>query len=351
MVRTLDAEEILRDGVVTFFGVPGSPYTRKMAAVLRYRRIPYRMVLGSQVTGNIPMAKPPLLPTFLLPGSDGRLEAVTDSTPLIDRFEREVAHRSVRPVDPALKVIDLLIEDYADEWLTKAMFHYRWAYAADIDKASRVLPTWSRKPMSDEELAAAGAMVSSRQIPRLRYVGSNETTGPIIEASYHRYLDIFEEHLKSHRYCLGARPGGSDFGMFGQLTQLAHFDPTSMAVTMERAPRVYGYTGSVEDLSGLEPEDSDWVEMSDLPSTLLALIAEIGRVYVPLLLANERAIRSGASEVDTVIDGARWTQQPFAYQVKCLGWLRASRDTLSPDDRQRLDRVLRETGCDALFQS
>lgn len=349
MVRTLDADQILRDGVVTFFGVPGSPYTRKMAAVLRYRRIPYRLVLGSQVTGNIPLAKPPLLPTFLLPDADGRLEAVTDSTPLIERFEREVPGRSVRPIDPALRVIDLLLEDYADEWLTKAMFHYRWAYAADIDKASRVLPTWSRKPMTDEALAAAGEMVSSRQIPRLRYVGSNEVTGPVIEASYHRFLDIFEDHLKSYKFCLGARPGGSDFAIFGQLTQLAHFDPTSMAVTVERAPRVYGYTGALEDLSGLEPEDGDWFDLSALPASLLSLLTEIGRVYVPLLLANESAVRGGAPDVDTVIDGARWVQQPFAYQVKCLNWLRASRAGLEAGDRNRLDQVLQATGCDALF--
>src|SRR5690349_19006476 len=128
---------------ISFHGAPGSPYTRKMLAALRYRRIPYRFMLPTNPRlEDLPRPKVSLLPTFYLPGPDGALEAVTDSTPLIRRFELEYEGRSLIPADPALAFLDALIEDYADEWLTKAMFHYRWSYAADIAKGAAILPAW-----------------------------------------------------------------------------------------------------------------------------------------------------------------------------------------------------------------
>jgi glutathione S-transferase len=353
MPRKIDADTILNDARVTLMGVAGSPYTRKMLAVLRYRQIPYRLLIASNVAGGeltgLPVPKPSLLPTFFLPADDGTLQAVTDSTPLIRRFEASHPGRSVIPSDPALALIDALIEDYADEWLTKAMFHYRWHYQADIDKASAILATWSRPPLSDEEHARYGKLIADRQIPRLRYVGSNETTAPVIEASYERFLDAFEHHLRTHRYLLGTRPGSSDFGVFGQLTQLAHFDPTCMAVTLKRAPRVYGWVGNVEDLSGLLPEENDWFDVQALPATVTAILREIGRVYPAAMLANAQAVMNGATEVSTQIDGKPWVQQPFPYQAKCLQWLRRDHALLDAAARKRFDTAIAGTGCEALF--
>src|SRR5271170_2613736 len=173
---------------ITLMGVPGSPYTRKMLALLRYRRLPHRLILGSQrLPNNLPRPKVPLLPTFFFENAAGVLEPVTDSTPIIRRLEKMSAGRSVIPSDPALAFLDYLLEDYGDEWLTKAMFHYRWYYQADIETAGSILPFYPGVPLGDEEHSRLKKDISERQISRLYVVGSNPTTAPVIEESYLRY--------------------------------------------------------------------------------------------------------------------------------------------------------------------
>lgn len=330
-------------------GAPGSPYTRKMVAVLRYRRLPYRYIYRGREPADWPRPKVQLLPTFILKDADGAPQAVTDSTPLIRRFEREYEGRSVRPPSPALAFLDALLEDYGDEWLTKAMFHYRWAYRQDIDHAAGVLPSCGPVPLSDEMLAAMGNAFSERQISRLRYVGSNEITGPVIEDSYVRFVDLLEAHLKQHRFLLGDRPGAGDFGVFGQLTQLAHMDPTPSTLTEKRAPRVYAWVWTTDDLGGIEVAHDGWFDPAALPDSLLAILAETGRVYAPLLLANAAAVANGADSVETMIDGKPWSQQSFAYQAKCLGWLREEYAALGAGDRALVDRALAGTGWAGVF--
>lgn len=337
--------------LITLSGSPGSPYTRKMLAVLRYRRIAYRLLTsGARGREELPSPKVQLLPTFYLPDAEGVVQAVTNSTPLIRRFEKEHAGREILPADPALAFLDALIEDYGDEWMTKAMFHYRWSFADDIHKSASVLPNWMGKPLSDEQLADLGKMFSERQIGRLKFVGSNAVTGATIEAGYERMITVFNRHLASHAFVLGNRPGAADFGLYGQLTQLAQFDPTPMALTTKIAPRVIAWTSTMEDLSGLEPQASDWFDPAALPETLIALLGEIGRFYAPLLIANAQALQTGAAEVEIEVDGRPWVQQPFPYQGKCLTWLRSDYAALPAASRALVDKALAGTGCELLFQ-
>jgi glutathione S-transferase len=339
----------VRAGELLILGAPGSPYTRKMLAVLRYKRIAYRYLnRGQAEAAALPRPKLELLPTLYFPRPDGGFEPAVDSTPLIRRLDAEAVSRAVVPADPAIAFIDALIEDYADEWLTKAMFHFRWHYAADRAKSGRLLPLHQAISAPAEALELIGRAFTERQVGRLRYVGSSEVTAPVIEASYARFLAIFDAILAQRVFLFGERPAAADFALFGQLSQLAHFDPTPEALTLCVAPRTYAWVAVMEDLSGVA-DSAAWVGRDAVPAVLRGLLGEIGRVYVPVLLANERAIAGGAALVETEIDGLPWKQNPFPYHVRCLAALRGLHAGLTRDDRRVVDGWLEGTGAETLF--
>ncbi|MGH7815229.1 MAG: glutathione S-transferase N-terminal domain-containing protein [Candidatus Binataceae bacterium] len=332
----------------------GSPYSRKMRSVMRFRRIPFRWILrGSVDDVNIPAVAVQLIPVLVFPGDAGAPDAaMIDSTFQIKRLESMFLERSIIPPDSALAFLHELIEDYADEWLTKAMFHYRWSYAADIHKAAPVLVTDRETTMAPEALAKVAKMFGDRQIGRLRVVGSNATTRPVIEAGYRRLLGLLDAHLAAgNRYLMGARPGAGDFGLFGQLSQLALFDPTSAAIAANEAPRVVSWVSNLDDASSLEVDARGWIGRDRIGATLRAFFIEIGRGYAPFLLANDRALTAKAVEVRCEIDGRPWVQKPFPYQGKCLRWLREGHAALSPEDRAFVDSTLGGTGCESIFSS
>jgi glutathione S-transferase len=337
---------------LTIVGAPGSPYSRKLRAVLRFRRIRHVWVQRwSDADRDTPKAKVDIMPVLVFPDpAGGPGEAAVDSTPLIRRLEVDYEGRSVIPPDPALAFLDALLEDYADEWVTKMMFHYRWAFEPDIAKASAILPRWGRVDVPEEQHRALGKQFAARQVERLRVVGSNETTAPVIEESYLRLLAALDALLTEQPYVMGRRPGASDFALFGQLTQLACFDPTSMALALEHAPRVLAWVDVVEDLSGSLVKDDQWCD-ARLSDAQRALVCEVGRYYAPFLLANGAALARGEARVECEIDGHKWVQQAFPYQGKCLTWLREAYAALGAGDRDRVDAALSGTGCDALFRA
>lgn len=345
--------------VQELMGAPGSPYTRKMLAVMRYRHIPYRLERNSRINGASEgkhrrkrvEPKVSLLPTFYYTDEQDKEVAVTDSSPIIRRFEAEYKGRSVIPSDPALAFIDMLLEDYGDEWLTKAMFHFRWHYEADIKKAGDILPRWGGIATPEDQVQSMSEFIRQRQIARLSYVGSNNVTKSTIEDSFKRFVHLLDKHLTEYPFLMGERPGSCDFAIYGQLTCLALFDPTPQAYILTKCPRVYAWVEVVEELSGYLVSEDDWLDTDHLPESLKNILAEVGRIYAPYLLGNAKAVNEKAEKLEMELDGKPWEQNPFAYQAKCLQWLREAYAALADGDRKRVDVMLEGTNVLPLFEA
>lgn len=339
---------------IKIFGATPSPYTQKILSVFRYRHIPYTVHNGDIANKiaklGVEVPKPVLLPTLLLKDAAGELVATTDSTPIIKRLENEFKERGIIPDDPALAFINYLLEDFGDEWVTKYMFHYRWYFEEDADIAGTILPLVDLAINTPNELHAQyKELIAKRQIDRLWVVGSNDETAELIDLSYKRFLKLMEEHLLVSPFLLGNKPSSSDFSFYGQLTQLVRFDPTPRKLAYEYSSRTVAWVDILEDLSGHDVENTSWTSLEESPDTLKNILKEVGKMYVPALLANADALIKGAEIWEAEIDGAMWKQKTFNYQGKCLAWIKEEFDALNKDDKLRVKEYLQGTGCEILL--
>ena len=271
---------------IKLIGNVASPYTRKMVAYLRYKRIPYEVIWGQPedvlISMNIEAPKPILLPVFIL-DRDGQATAVTDSTPLIREFEERYPDRSVLPKDPALNFINYVLEDFGDEWCTKFMFHYRWHFDEDADNAGTILPLGINSNLKDDELAFFKEHFAKRQIDRLWVVGSNNDTAEFIDNSYKKVLTIFEEHFKKQPFLLGNFPSSCDFAVYGQFTQLVGFDPTPRRIAHEISPRTVAWVSTLEDRGGLSYSEEN-KSLDSLSDSIHDLFKELSISYIPTMI-------------------------------------------------------------------
>lgn len=325
--------------VYTIYGGLGSPYSMKMRAILRYRRVPYiwrQMEMGDdRVFKNV---KAPVIPVIQFP--DGTWH--NDSTPMIFELERRHAERSIVPDDAAQAFVAYLLEDFADEWGTKAMFHYRWFRDRDQKQMSEWLAFDRLKGTKRENILNAAKMFRERQVGRMALVGCTPENAPIIEESARRILALFEAHVTEEKYLFGTRPSLADFGWMGQLSQLAA-DPTPYDLLREEFPFTLRWLQNLDDASGVEGE---WRAADvPLPAAVTGLLKLAGEIYFPFLLANAEAVAKGASTFSVELRGRTYTQGAFKYQAKCLADLRAAYARLDGGTKSKIDGLLKGAHC------
>lgn len=326
----------------TINGGLGSPYSHKMRSIFRYRRIPH---IWTELTGEnrdavFSQVKVPVIPIIEYP--DGTFH--NDSTPMIIDLEEATEERSIVPEDEAQAFLAWFLEDMADEWGTKMMFHYRWFRPRDQEQMSRSLifdHSWFGSPGTDAIVSQA-EFIRDRQVGRMAMVGCTPQNKPLIEETCDEVMDLINEHVTTEPFFFGSRPSVADFAWFGQFSQLAN-DPTSYDRLRERALFALRWIQQVEDLGGIEGEWRD--PKAELPALVKGLLKMAGDVYLPFLIANNTAFEAGEKAMSFTARGHPYEQATFKYQVKCLTDLRQKFANLSEGAKGALEPDLKAAGC------
>jgi glutathione S-transferase len=247
----------------------------------------------------------------------------------------------VLPDDPALAFLAALIEDMADEWMTKLLFFYRFSHDADRRFACDWVMDDAHPDLDEAELASMSQAFQQRQEERRAIVGATADNAPLLEASLHRLIKILKPVLAMERFLFGSRPSVADFALYGQLRTLSA-DPTPSALLRAQAPRLEYWLRRADDLSGI---DGQWQQSEQVNDVVAGLLGMIGDTYLPYLAANAQADAAGQDRLTVELAGATYAQPPFRFHVKCLKNLQAAFAALAPTDRDRATPLLQTTGC------
>jgi glutathione S-transferase len=319
------------------FGSELSPYSVKVRSYFRYKQIPHQWVTrnASNMDEFRKHARLPLIPLVVAPGG----EALQDSTPILEALEARFPEPGIHPAGPVAGFVSALLEEYADEWGNKPMFHYRWTYPADARSAAERIARENLPGAGEEQVLGTAETVRGRMVPRLSFVGSSPATLVTIEDSFRREARLLEAHLAARPYLFGAQPAFADFGAFAQLYECAS-DPTPGAWLRAETPRVSAWIGRM-----LAPKSEGPFEAwSALEPTLLPLLREeVAACFLPWSDANARALAAGEAEFEVDLGGVPFRQQAQKYHARSLGALRA-RYAAAPG-KEALDPVLERAGC------
>ncbi len=271
-------------------GLTRSYFTRKVTGYYDYTDRPWRLqpcaptsheeAAAAGWTGGIPVVTTP----------SGEL--LWDSTAIIEHLDTQTSpDRAVLPEHPTLRFLAHLLDDFSDEWFYRPAVGSRWSYDANTVAAG-----WQIAQELSVVVGLPGAvirpMVVENMTASLPKLG---VTAETIEAWMGEVLVPWFVALETHLgdgYLLGERPCLADFALFG--ANEAHFigDPYCRELADEHGPATVAHTHRL-----LQPQDQtfgDWLDADAIPDSLIGVIAQAGRHYLPWVA---EATVSGSAEV------------------------------------------------------
>jgi glutathione S-transferase len=264
-----------------------SYFTRKLTGYLDYKGIPY---LFRRFAGALPEARaagwPGGIPAVRSP--DGAY--MWDTTDVIHHLELRHPEPAVLPPGPVQRFLAYALEDVADEWLYRPAVGSRWLFEENARLGGFELArdiTHEAPVPADQAFQMVRSFVSASCEP---FGVTAKNVGCWIEEVARPWFRVLDAHLAARPFLFGQRPSLADFAVFGG--SAAHFgnDPLCRRWLDEDGPAVVTHLHRL-----MEPEDvafGPWCDDDDVPETLVALLADHGRLYLPWV---SRAASEGAA--------------------------------------------------------
>jgi len=298
------------------FGAETSPYSLKVRSALRFKGLDFEWIARTAANEAAfrELAATPTVPLLIAP--DGT--ASQDSTEILAMLETAHPEPQAQPDDAALAAISLILEEYADEWLNKAMFQQRWGQMPDRDAAAlRVLVQLNggKRPRAYK---AASTQIASRMAARLPLVGADPDNAATLETSFRRFALRLNTHLKDHLFLFGGHPSAADFAIAAQYQQMLT-DPTPAAWLKDHAPFVVAWCGHMEDPKASGP----YTDLETLRPTLLPLFdGEAASTFLPWAKANTASALRGKKRFSVTLDDGAFEQATQVYAGRSFHSLR-----------------------------
>lgn len=317
-----------------------SYFSGKLEAYLRYKEIPHTLVdcnadtlamIGRKTgTGKMPAIEM----------DDGLW--LTDTTPMMQWLEDKHPEQATLPVDPALRFIALLVEDYADEWLWRPAMWWRW-----VPKASRV--TLGRR-IAGEMISKAiaiplGFYFGRRQLNEWLWKdGVSDANSNDVRDMLFRELEFLEPLLEQQDYILGSHPSMADFGYFASMFRHFGNDPISAEVMRREGPNTYEWLARMWNAkqSKLEPQvEWVWPEADHWQP----LLRRISTDYLPYLHQNAKAFAANKKRFDYQGASLSFPRTVTTnYRVWCRQQLQKEFSQLNTTDQQRVEVLFAKAG-------
>ncbi|MBI5503779.1 MAG: glutathione S-transferase [Deltaproteobacteria bacterium] len=293
-----------------------SPYSDKVRALLRYKRLPVdEQVENAQTRFSVLQARTgkTMVPVVLTPAGD----AVNDSTTIAATIEAACPQPPTRWKDPVADTLAMLLEDYADEWLVRIMLCSRWYHADDAAQNATLIACAMTHSVYGVDFQRAARDFPASIVATLPKMGATPDNAESWYAMLPAMLAALDEALSRSLFLTGSSPHQCDFAFYGQLNQLRR-DPTGSAWIGDGPASVRQWLDRIEGACapGASTVPSS---LADLDA-LRPLAVQMAETYLRMQVANALAVEAGHNQVRAELAGAvAFSAAPAKYNSKLLG--------------------------------